>query len=187
MAHILEIQNGKHRGHKVKLKQARTIIGRGEEAQIRIGSHEVSRKHCLIEVRDDSIWVQDLDSSNGTFVNGSPISREEELTPGSTLTVGPMTFELLGGTKTAKQQPRVAVKQPNIVDEGLSDDDIASWLGEEGDSSQDTRTDIPASNDDTVKLAKPEPPAPKKEFANVAEEAKDIIRRHYEMIEQEDA
>lgn len=187
MVHILEIQNGKHRGHKVKLKKARSIIGRGEEAQIRIGSHEVSRKHCLVEIRDDSIWVQDLGSSNGTFVNGSPISNEEQLTPGSTLTVGPMTFQLLGGNKSAKEQLPVAIKQPNIVDDGLSDDDIASWLGEEGDADQDTRTDIPTSQDDTVKIAKPEPPAPKKEFANVAEEAKDIIRRHYEMIEQDDA
>ena len=181
--HILEIQTGKHKGRKVRLKDPEIIVGRDEAAKIRIASKDVSRHHCSIQLRDDKVFVKDLKSSNGTFVNGRPVSDETELLPGSTLTIGPMTFNLLGNESSAARKPNVAVGKKSQVDQRLSDDDIASWLVDdimEGQDSSDTTIVKGPGAEVSTPTPVPEPKEPKREFASVAEEANDIIRRHLE-------
>ena len=183
--HILEIQTGKHKGRKVRLKDPEIIVGRDEAAKIRIASKDVSRHHCSIQVRDDKVYVNDLKSSNGTFVNGKPLTSEVELLPGHTLTVGPMTFQLLGNSPTSPKKPKVAIGKKTKVDQKLSDDDIASWLVDdilEGQDSSDTTIIKDSATPATVPPPPPEPKEPKREFASVAEEANDIIRRHLEIV-----
>lgn len=63
------------------------IIGRGQEADLQIPDEMVSRRHCEIRAEGGHILVCDLDSTNGTFVDGSPIGRME-LTPGHRLQIG---------------------------------------------------------------------------------------------------
>ncbi|MEZ6065547.1 MAG: FHA domain-containing protein [Planctomycetaceae bacterium] len=177
--HSFIIETGKHKGKRLKLPNGETIVGRDDEAGIRVGSKEVSRRHCAIVTSDDELRVRDLGSSNGTFVNGTPITGETLLRPGDLLVVGPMGFRLQdssGGTadSTGKAKPR-----RSSPDQRLSDDDIAMLL-----------TDVDASaSDDTavfgVDAAAPEPAQPipvakKRVFKTVAEEAADIIRRHRE-------
>jgi pSer/pThr/pTyr-binding forkhead associated (FHA) protein len=48
----------------------------------------VSSRHARIEVRGDGAWVQDLESTNGTFVNGSRIVGAQRLGAGDVLRVG---------------------------------------------------------------------------------------------------
>jgi len=190
---ILEIQSGKHIGKKVKLKLAETIIGRQEGAKIRVASKDVSREHCALRLRDGRVFAEDLGSSNGTFINGRPITGESELTPGDQLTVGPMVFQLLGKSKPASTAPKVAIKNKEPVDQRLSDDDIASWLLDDIDMSSETSDTTIIKNPprSTAGLSSAEipvtPPPPKREFASVAEEAQDIIRRHHEMVAQQEA
>jgi signal transduction histidine kinase len=52
-----------------------TVIGRGPEATIRIDDGEVSRTHVRITERDGRLLLEDLESRNGTFLNGAPVSR----------------------------------------------------------------------------------------------------------------
>ncbi len=66
-------------------------IGR-EPGQGLVISHPlVSRHHCTLTHRDSSLWVKDLNSSNGTLINGERVL-EAALHPGDKLTVGPLTF-----------------------------------------------------------------------------------------------
>jgi len=76
-------------GHKYefKLKEGVTRIGRSSVADIMIADPSVSRLHCEIEVKEDGIYVRDLDSSNGTFLDGKPITYAQ-LLPGQVLQVG---------------------------------------------------------------------------------------------------
>jgi len=68
-----------------------TVIGRREDCDLRIPLSDVSRKHCRMILNGDAIKVEDLGSSNGTYVNGERV-QQAELTPGDTLQVGPVVF-----------------------------------------------------------------------------------------------
>lgn len=70
-----------------------TVIGRREDCDLRIPLGEVSRKHCRILRDGDTLKLEDLGSSNGTFLNASRV-QEALLTPGDTIQVGPVVFVL---------------------------------------------------------------------------------------------
>jgi pSer/pThr/pTyr-binding forkhead associated (FHA) protein len=71
-----------------------TVIGRREDCDLRIPLGEVSRKHCRIVRDGDSLRLEDLGSSNGTFLNGTRVEREAVLNPGDSIQVGPVVFVL---------------------------------------------------------------------------------------------
>lgn len=66
-------------------------IGRGEDCKVRVPLPSVSRKHCELLIEDDEFMVKDLNSSNGTYVNGERV-RSRELIPGDLLALGPCVF-----------------------------------------------------------------------------------------------
>ena len=70
-----------------------TVVGRREDCDLRIPLGEVSRKHCRILRDGDSLKLEDLGSSNGTFLNGQRV-QEAILSPGDTIQVGPVVFVL---------------------------------------------------------------------------------------------
>jgi len=57
---------------------AHCVLGRSRSCMLRLpGDATVSRQHCLIEVEEDGVWIQDLGSLNGTLVNGEKIGQRE--------------------------------------------------------------------------------------------------------------
>ena len=68
-----------------------TVIGRREDCDLRIPLSDVSRKHCRFIADGDVLRLEDLGSSNGTFVNGKRI-QEAEINAGDTVHVGPVAF-----------------------------------------------------------------------------------------------
>ena len=76
----------------------RALIGRDLDCDIRVVNQEVSRHHAVIFRKDGKTFVQDLGSSNGTFVNGIKVSTEPtQLLAGDTVTLGelPFTFRMV--------------------------------------------------------------------------------------------
>jgi len=71
-----------------------TMIGRATECQLKIASNQVSRRHCRISVAQDRVWIEDLGSANGTFIDGNRIPSGEPcpLPDGSQLSIGPANF-----------------------------------------------------------------------------------------------
>jgi predicted Zn finger-like uncharacterized protein len=63
---VLTIISGPGKGSTHKLSKPRVVVGR-EGADIALQDPEVSRHHCVVEVRDTYINLRDLDSTNGTF------------------------------------------------------------------------------------------------------------------------
>lgn len=78
---------------QIKLRKD-VLIGRGTDCNLRIGSNEVSRRHCQLLVGEGEVCVIDLGSANGTLVNGARIPPRERvaLAPGATLEIGPARF-----------------------------------------------------------------------------------------------
>jgi predicted component of type VI protein secretion system len=68
-----------------------TVIGRREDCDLRIPLTEVSRKHCRVIRSEDSIRLEDLGSSNGTYHNGARI-QETAVQPGDQVQIGPVIF-----------------------------------------------------------------------------------------------
>lgn len=185
---VLIVLTGKHKGKRVKLTDPETLVGRDEGAKLRIATTEVSRQHCLLILVPEGVLVRDLGSRNSTFINGAPMNVETVLKPGDTLTIGPMTFELEGADPAEKETKAISAKSNKKADPKTSDDDIASWLTD--DSSVGllaSDTTILTGRAATPAAPQPAPKPPKKEFASIAEEAADIIRRHNESLKEGDA
>ncbi len=64
------------------------VIGRDDECDIRIEADSVSREHCSIERDEDDYYIVDLQSTGGTFLDGSRIDRKR-LEDGMVVTIGP--------------------------------------------------------------------------------------------------
>jgi DNA-binding winged helix-turn-helix (wHTH) protein len=79
-------------GRRVALVDDETVIGRAEDATIRIDSAGVSRRHARIVIAETTATVEDLGSKNGTYVGGEPVSAPRALNDGDEIRVGPVTL-----------------------------------------------------------------------------------------------
>ena len=76
-------------GAEFPLNSAPVTVGRaGQNDLVLSGDEFASARHARIEPRGDGVWVQDLDSTNGTYVNGSRVAGAQRLGPGDVLRVG---------------------------------------------------------------------------------------------------
>lgn len=71
-------------------------IGRGEEADVRITDRFASGIHCRVHTRGNTYYVEDLDSTNGTYLNGSDLNGESPLRDLDEIRIGDteLRFEL---------------------------------------------------------------------------------------------
>jgi hypothetical protein len=67
-------------------------IGRNAECQVRPDCRFVSTRHCRLHLKPFGLFIEDLHSTNGTFVNGYRIPVEQELSDGDTVQIGTMAF-----------------------------------------------------------------------------------------------
>ena len=74
------------------LPKPRSVVGRISTCDLRIPLSAISRNHCEIYVERGTVRLRDLNSSNGTFHNGTRISREVALHPGDRVQIGPVLF-----------------------------------------------------------------------------------------------
>ncbi len=74
--------------------QGATTLGRAAECELRLDDTYVSQQHARIFDRNGNWYVEDLGSTNGTFVNEQKLVAPAMLTPGDTVRVGTTTVEL---------------------------------------------------------------------------------------------
>jgi predicted component of type VI protein secretion system len=88
----LIVAHGKNEGHIIRVAVAQFVIGRHRECQLRAGSTTVSELHCAILLRGRKVFVADLGSKNGTFVNGERVEGKRQLRNEDCLKVGRLVF-----------------------------------------------------------------------------------------------
>jgi hypothetical protein len=80
------------RGSSTPIGDHELLIGRDPDADLVVDSAQVSRQHALLEPCEDGHTIRDLGSSNGTRVNGYPVTEPVVLTPGDMIDLGGMEF-----------------------------------------------------------------------------------------------
>ena len=89
LAALIQVGN---QGEQLEYRLAAlNYIGRAEDNQIHVGDANISRRHAIVEVADSGYRVRDLDSQNGTFVNGDRI-KERPLVDGDRIQIGDVGF-----------------------------------------------------------------------------------------------
>jgi predicted component of type VI protein secretion system len=90
----LVLLDGSHKGHRLTVEIGLAIVGRAKGSAIRIPSERVSRRHCRIWVERYKVWLEDLGSENGTYVNEAAVVDRVELNPGDELKIAGIRFRL---------------------------------------------------------------------------------------------
>lgn len=94
------LSSGADAPRSVPLSGERTVVGRSPEADVRLEDEAVSWNHLEIEMRGETLMATDLDSRNGTALNGEPLDRPRRLRDGDTLIVGGHRLEISTGSVT---------------------------------------------------------------------------------------
>ena len=91
--HVLVVE-GSNAGIRAELDQAPLLIGRGPDAAIRLDDDYASTRHARIASSDDQWFVEDLGSTNGTYVGSTRITQPTTLTLGTQVRIGKTILEL---------------------------------------------------------------------------------------------
>ena len=76
-------------GEEVPVDAMPVAIGRGGQNEVPLeGDEFASAQHARFESKRDGLWVEDIGSTNGTFVNGIRLTRDRRLAPGDVVRVG---------------------------------------------------------------------------------------------------
>lgn len=116
---VLRILSGPDEGRIFALSAERVTLGTSPDNDIRLNDRFVSRHHAEIRQGPEGVTIADLKSSNGTLIDGKPVS-QAHLEPGSTLTLGStrLLYESShvvvpgpdrGGTTTGNEDPAVVI------------------------------------------------------------------------------
>jgi hypothetical protein len=76
-------------GRELELDSAALLLGRGSTNDVNLARDEyASTKHARVEPRRDGVWVEDVGSTNGTYLNGIRLSRARKLAAGDIVRIG---------------------------------------------------------------------------------------------------
>ena len=111
----LEIVEGPGAGRSLVLERA-LVVGRAPDADLVLDDGEVSRHHArLTPSPDGSVTVEDLDSTNGTFVNTHELHAPARLDPGDELLIGVTVLQLRSPQQVSAQPSAVRPVPPALA------------------------------------------------------------------------
>src|SRR5882724_253358 len=120
----LVIQNQGMTGRACELHTDRTTVGRVEDNTFQIADPSVSSHHCEVQQRGAEIFIRDLNSTNGTFINDARVT-ESVLKPGQSLRLGQVELKLEAeGAAPTAASPKRQVDSTMVIPRGVSLDQL---------------------------------------------------------------
>ncbi|HZO84214.1 MAG TPA: FHA domain-containing protein [Verrucomicrobiae bacterium] len=110
-------------GKTFELKPELTTVGRLPDNALQIPEGSVSSHHAEIEMRGNELFVRDLDSTNGTFINGEKI-KEGVVKPGQILRLGMVDMRLETGDAQSAAARQKKLDQTRVIPKGVKLDDL---------------------------------------------------------------
>lgn len=108
----LVVLNAGLSGRSHELTVDKTTIGRVDDNSFQLAEASVSSHHCEVFMRGSDVVVKDLNSTNGTFLNGEKVS-ETVLKPGQTLRLGQVELRLETDGSSGAPAPTTAASAPS--------------------------------------------------------------------------
>jgi len=91
---VLNVVEGALTGQQFEVTTAGLCIGREPSNEIVVADGGVSRQHARVLLHNGTVWVQDVGSRNGVFVNGARVPDHKQVKPGDKILVGQHLFVL---------------------------------------------------------------------------------------------
>src|SRR5215213_5652467 len=111
-------------GRSHELKAEKTTVGRVEDNAFQIPDASVSSHHCEILLKGNEVVIRDLNSTNGTFINGQQIT-EAALKPSQILRLGQVEVRLEGNQASAPTAGRKqTLDHTQVVPEGIKFEEL---------------------------------------------------------------
>jgi pSer/pThr/pTyr-binding forkhead associated (FHA) protein len=98
-------------GHVVPVPHLPFFIGRDPTCHLLLTDPYVSKRHCVVVERDDKLFIQDLKSMNGTFVNDIQVRGEREISDGDRVRLGQVLITVHLGTRSGLASKSEAVRK----------------------------------------------------------------------------
>ncbi|WP_327858005.1 FHA domain-containing protein [Acinetobacter guillouiae] len=109
----LQAITGELEGQEVTIDRD-MLVGRHQDADLLLQAAEISRRHAAFLLKEDALWVQDLKSSNGTFVNDIRIDQDKLLMDGDIVQFASVKFNVLAPVKPVVLQTEQAVPEVEV-------------------------------------------------------------------------
>lgn len=110
--HYLVVTEGSEHGKIVEIGDEPVVLGRAPPSNVVLRDVEMSRSHCRLDLRNGEVIVTDLGSTNGTYVDGKPISAPAKLRNGGFLQTGRHLLRY-------ERRSRAEIRQRQDFDRGL--------------------------------------------------------------------
>lgn len=104
----LVVRQGAQTGTSFPLPPHATEIGRDETADISLQDPEMSRRHVRISWQEGRYILEDLNSTNGTFLNDTRVTATQRLSPGDEIRMGQYVLEFQAQAEPVPPQPAAA-------------------------------------------------------------------------------
>ncbi|MCU4554275.1 FHA domain-containing protein [Acinetobacter nosocomialis] len=120
----LQAITGEFTGQEISIDRD-MLVGRHQDADLLLQAAEISRRHAALLLKDQLLWVQDLNSSNGTFVNDIRIEQEKQLHDGDIVQFASFKFSVLAPAQENNDLPEIeaepvqAAPAQDLSDQGM--------------------------------------------------------------------
>ncbi len=115
-----------HEGENIVLAVPDAVLGRTSASEIHVSHPLVSRRHCRFEATPEGVFIEDIGSSNGTFLNGARLHERRPLRPGDVVQIGhdgprfTLLFAMIdgrevGGTTHSDDQETILAGDPRAA------------------------------------------------------------------------
>lgn len=122
----LQAITGEFTGQEINIDRD-MLVGRHQDADLLLQAAEISRRHAALLLKDQLLWVQDLNSSNGTFVNDIRIEQEKQLHEGDIVQFASFKFSVFAFEQEVADLPEIEAEPVNTApSQDLSDQGMPS-------------------------------------------------------------